>query len=227
MNRESMLPYEPDEESLKYHLRVVCSELVEKRGIADPKEREQALDEMVECALRTPIASAMRKFYRSNGRYPEHREIGSHPEYCEIVGPDLTSGLEAQLLDSRIRGVLWMGGGGPEILDPERAKPVLEELMERNRGTGFEETWKRLYAKLDDWKHLPKDKFIPSDEEMKAKIRELATMHIGDLKVDQPKVRERIIDEVVEQLKNPPYRLERSLKRYYASHGKFPDFVRF
>jgi hypothetical protein len=42
---------EPDEEYLKFYLRVVCSGLAEKRGTGDPKEREQALDEMVECAL--------------------------------------------------------------------------------------------------------------------------------------------------------------------------------
>jgi len=35
---------------------------------------------------------------------------------------------------------------------------------------------------------------------MKTKIRELATMRIADLKVDQPEVGERIIDEVIEQL---------------------------
>ena len=84
-----------------------------------------------------------------------------------------------------------------------------------------------MYAQFDHSEHLPKDKFTPSDEEMKAKMRELATTRRGDLKLDQPKVREHIIDEVVEQRKKPPFRLEKSLKRYYASHGKFPDFVKF
>jgi hypothetical protein len=37
------MSYEPDEEYLKFYLRVVCSGLVEKRGIEDPKEREQVL----------------------------------------------------------------------------------------------------------------------------------------------------------------------------------------
>jgi hypothetical protein len=214
------MSYEPDEEYLKFYLRVVCSGLVEKRGIEDPKERGQALDEMLERALFTPTAYSMRNFYRENGRYPDYREDGKYP----VLTSD---GLEGQILDVRIREVLWLGGRSPEILDPEGAKPVLEELMELSRGTPSEELWKRLYAQLDHWKHLPKDKFIPSDEEMKAKIRELATMRIGDLKIDQPKVRERIIDEMVEQLKKPPFRLEKSLRRYYASHGEFPDFVKF
>jgi hypothetical protein len=51
------MSYEPDEEYLRFYLRVVCSELVEKRGIEDPKERGQALDEMLERALFTPTAS--------------------------------------------------------------------------------------------------------------------------------------------------------------------------
>jgi hypothetical protein len=140
----------------------------------------------------TRTAYSIREFYRKNGRYPDYREDDKYP----VLTCD---GLEAQILDVRIREVLWMAGGSPEKLDPEGAKPVLEELMERFRGTAFGEEVKLWYVKLDQWKHLPKDKFIPSDEEMKAKIRELATTRIGDLKIDQPKVRERIIDEVVER----------------------------